>query len=357
MSISSLISSSRCRPAPRMRSNAVPVLLAQVRHLQQLGEPEHGVQRRAQLMARAGQEGVLRLGGLQRHVPGGGQLGGAAVQEPLGARQRGHQPADFVPRAAHWIKVLTRAQPVRVRAGLGDALGDARGEQHAADHTREHAEGQAGDDNRVDVIFQPVYSVAADRDKGVRPLDQATELLPERVHGRLARFELRPQGHVLDALTGLGPQLREFGHLAGGGRFRDACRRGDPLGRGRRTERGQVRGHALYGDAVGIEEQPVAGRGVAEDACLRVDRVCQDLVRGINEAVGGRGHMAFLPLALQQHQGRGGEADQGDQRDRDHDHALGPHRHVEPPAPQAAAWGVCRRHFVHPAPLHRAPPC
>ena len=76
--------------------HGVPVLLAEVGHLQQLSEAEDRVQRSAQLMAGAGQERVLGLCRRHRLIPGGGQLRGPADQDlfraPVGLRQ----PAEFI---------------------------------------------------------------------------------------------------------------------------------------------------------------------------------------------------------------------------------------------------------------------
>ena len=172
MSISSLISASRWRPARENALDRVPVLLAEVGQLQQLSETEDRVQRGAQLMAGAGQERVLSLGRRQRPIPGGDQLRGPADQELFRAHQGVRQPAELIAGAGHGLQRLSFSQPVGVRRGRRDAGGNARGEQRDADQAGQDAKGQADDADRVDGRFQPGDISAPGRDDRGRALGQ-----------------------------------------------------------------------------------------------------------------------------------------------------------------------------------------
>ena len=155
-----------------------------------------------------------------------------------------------------------------------------------------------------------------------------------QVHGLFARHQSLPQGAGAGARADRGPQPRQLGHLPGRGRGYGPLRRAGSLGCGRGAERGEVRGEAGHGEVVRIQEQRVSRRHVPANTGLRVHRIGQDLVGRCAQRRGGPGYLALLPLVALQHQAGQHDENQGDQRDRDHDHALDPDRPVEPPLVQ-----------------------
>ena len=98
--------------------DAVAVLLAELGQLEKLGEAEDGVQRGAQLVARAGQERVLRLGRPHGRVPGLGQVGGPSGQQLFGPEMQLADTADLVTRIDDGLERQSR-RPASARGCRG----------------------------------------------------------------------------------------------------------------------------------------------------------------------------------------------------------------------------------------------
>jgi len=135
--------------------DGVAVFGAEFGHLEELREAEDGVQRGAQLVARAGQERVLGPGGCHYLIHGRCQLCAPGGEQLIGPDERVAQLADLVIRFGFRFEPLALAQPARVRRVRADPAGDARGEQGDPGQPGEQPQRKGGAVEQVNGRGQP----------------------------------------------------------------------------------------------------------------------------------------------------------------------------------------------------------
>ena len=197
--------------------DGVAVFGAEFGHLEELREAEDGVERGSQLVARAGQERVLRPGGCHGLIPGRGQLFGPAGEQLFGPEMGLGEAADFVTRIDDGFKRLSLAQPARVLRVQADPPGDARGEEGDAGQPGEQAHGESGHVEQFNLCLQRGDLVVRDGYQGRGGVGETGGLAAQQVH----RVSLLPQPRVQvpdgDTAADGRTQLRELEeHLARG---------------------------------------------------------------------------------------------------------------------------------------------
>ena len=138
MSSTSSMRSRRWRPARRMWSTASACCAGDVVHLQELGEPEDGIERCAQLVAHPGQEVALGLAGLLGRLPRHLQplLGLELVRD---VARHHHGPGEVAVVVEHGLGPGVDGHPVAV--GMAGPVAQVQ-VRHGTGH---HADEQRGD--------------------------------------------------------------------------------------------------------------------------------------------------------------------------------------------------------------------
>jgi hypothetical protein len=314
----------------------VAVLVVLLGHLEELGEAEDGVERGPQLVARAGQERVLRLGGCHGLIPGRGQLFGPAGEQLFGPEMRLGEAADFVTRIGHGFKRPSLAQPARVLRVQADPPGDPRGEQGNAGQPGEQAQRETGGVEQFNPRLQRGDLVVRDGDQIVGLVGEAGDLAAQQVHRFSLVHQRRAEAPDARTVPDGRTQLRQLQQRLVHGSVQPLLLADGALHDGRFPQRPALRADPRQRQIVRVEENRIAGCRVAADTRFRVHHVEEKLVGCVSQGTRGGGDASFIAFIMLEQQVRRGDAHQGDQRQREHDQALRPQGPVEPPPPQPA---------------------